>query len=256
MRGVGSVWFVLGLAAACGPVVNPPVDASDTTSDPTTSAPHGSTHGAVTTGPVGGTTGSTTAAPGSEVEVDEGVRLDLPIDMGPECLEEWPSGGCGIPSDRTTVTGTTPLGDFTTTRAVFGSWAGCGGVCEVDPNVIYVALLGESVLLEDLQPDAFNGPDETMILEIEGFNGGFEGPAGRPVVGLLAAHRDGVTDTIGGVEVVLDLLPTSQELSEPFDPQSAVVVTGSLAVDAPGWSVAGTFAARYCPDINAYVICE
>lgn len=247
----------LGLVAACGPVVSPPVGSSDTTAA-THDGPLDGPHGTTTTGPVGGTTGSTTATPGSEVDVDDGVRLDLPTDMGlpPECLEEWPNGGCGIPSDRTTVTGTTPLGDFTTTRAVFGSYAGCGSVCDVDPNVLYVALLGESVLLEDLEPDFFSGPDETMILEVDVSGGGFQGPVGRPVVGFLSAHRDGVTDVIGGVEVVVDLLPTSQELSEPFDPESAVVVTGSLAVDAPGWSVAGTFAARYCPDINAYVICE
>lgn len=253
MRGVGIVWLVPGLAVACGPVVNPPVASSDTTA-----ATHDGTHGAVSTGPVGGTTGTTTAAPGSEVAVDDGPRLDLPIDMGPdpECLEEWPNGGCGIPSNRTTVTGTTPLGELTTTRAVFGSWAGCGGVCDVDPNVLYVALLGESVLLEDLEPDGFSGPDESMFLELDVSGGGFQGPVGRPVVGLLSVHRDGVTDAIGGVEVVVDLLPTSQELAEPFDPENAVVVTGSLTVDAPGWSVAGTFAARYCPAINLYVICE
>jgi hypothetical protein len=112
------------------------------------------------------------------------------------------------------------------------------------------------VLLEDLEAGAFNGPDETMILELDMSGGGFQGPVGRPVVALLTAHREGVTDTVGGVEVLLDLLPTSQELAEPFDPASAVVVTGSFTVDEPGWSVGGTFEARYCPDINGYVICE
>lgn len=247
----------LGLVAACGPVVNPPVGSSDTTAA-THDGTHTGSHGTTTTGPVGGTTGSTTATPGSEVDVDDGVRLDLPTDMGvpPECLEEWPNGGCGIPSDRTTVTGTTPLGDFTTTRAVFGSWAGCGSVCDVDPNVALIVFLGESVLLEDLEPDAFSGPDETMTLELDLSGGGFEGPVGRPVQGRLTAHRDGVTDGTLDVEAVIDLLPTSEELADPLDPANAVVVTGSLAVDAPGWSVAGTFAARYCPDINGYVICE
>ena len=254
MRALRISWAGLGLVAACGPVVSPPVGSSDTTA-----ATHDDTHGAASTGP-GGTAGTTTttAVPGSEVDVDDGVRLDLPPDMGPdpECLQEWPSGGCGIPSDRTTVMGTTPLGDFTTTRAVFGSWAGCGGVCDVDPNVMMVVFLGESVLLEDLEPDAFSGPDETMILQLDLFDGGFEGPVGQPVQGRLLAHRDGVTDGTLEVEAVLDLLPTPQELADPFDPMNAVVVTGSIAAEEPGWSVAGTFAARYCPDINGYVICE
>jgi hypothetical protein len=241
---------VLGLVAACGPVVAPPGGSSD-----------GSTTVAVeegpppaSTGPVA-TSGSTTVVPSSEVEVDvddDGPRLDvLPPDVvvdPPDCPLEWPLQGCGMPSDQSTVAGTTPLGDFATARAVFGGDAGCGG-CDVGANVASIVLLGDSVSLDDID----GSTDETLVLW---FLDPFEGPVGEPVPAFLHAHRGGVTEQLDDVDVLLDLLPTAEELSEPFVPRTAVVVTGTLTAEAPGWSVAGTFAASYCPDLNSLAICE
>lgn len=51
-------------------------------------------------------------------------------------------------------------------------------------------------------------------------------------------------------------LPLPEELAEPFDPQTAVVVTGTIQSNEEGWDISGTFAATYCPDINIYYLCE
>jgi len=182
---------------------------------------------------------------------DDGPRLDLPPDVGdpPDCPLEWPPGGCGMPSMRSTVSGTTPLGDFETTRAVFGSYGGCGNICEVDANVLRFVLLGPEVPLDDLDTNT----DETLVID---FLDPFEGPVGAPFESFLYANRGGVTEQLDDAEVVVELLPTSEELADPFVPRDAVVVTGSVTADAPGWSVSGTFVASYCPDLNSFAICE
>lgn len=240
---------------ACGPLVELPSGTSDGSSTGTgTPAVEGgqpTTHGAATTS---GPPVTTTEADGPSV--DEGPRLDLPVhgDLGTDCVD-WPFGGCGMPSPRGVVEGTTPLGEFATTLAVFGSDAGCGGVCLVSANVLQIHLVADPALVPQLEPWSFL--DETLVIELDEWgSGGFQGPLGRPVQAKLYASRDGVTVQTNAAEVVMDDLPSGEELSDPFDPATAVVVTGTVVAQDAGWSVAGSFAASFCPDLDQYAICE
>jgi hypothetical protein len=249
-------WSIVGMvtvvAAGCGPVVAPPAGTAGPSSgpEPGSSTSGEATRGDASTGPVAGTSSSLGPA-----DTGDEPRLDLPPDVDPSCID-YAFMGCGMPSDRGAVTGTTPLGEFTTTRALFGAFAGCGGgSCEVLPNVATITLFDASVPIDEIDP--WGGTDETLVIILDGVEwGGFQGPAGEPVLGLLQANRGGVSDQTGQVEVVLDLVPSVEDLADPFDPATAVVVTGSVTVDVAGWSVTGTFAAPYCPDLNTFAICE
>jgi hypothetical protein len=232
---------ILVLVAACGPLEG---------------APGGTSSGSgltTSTGDTAAVEGTTMVAGVTTSGVDDGPWLDLPPDVGadPYC-NDWPSEGCGMPSARGTVMGTTPLGDFETTRAVFSSVASCG-VCS---NLYRIVLLGDSVAIEDLEPSG--STDETLMIEPS--RGLFDGPVGQPVGARLYASRGGAqrattVDEVA-VEMVIDVVPTDDELTGPFDPRAAVVVTGSVTAEGDGWSVTGTFAASYCPDLNAFPTCE
>jgi len=245
---VGLEVCVLGGALGCGPTA-PVGGESSSTEDGTTAAMSTTTStGTSAPSPTSGTTaGPSTTTEGADVGSD-----GLPPDVGLECEVDWATMGCGTPSPRGGVTAATPQGDFETTVAVFGGLSGCAGWCPgaLAPNVQRIVLAADPAVLEDLEP--FGQVDETLVLELDSF----QGPLGDPVPATLWASRDGVSTFSGAAEVVIDLLPTAEEVSEPFDPSQAVVVTGSVALEARGWSVQGTFAASYCPEINEYYICE
>jgi hypothetical protein len=248
----------LGLAA-CDPFPeNAGVVSSTSSGTGATTTSEGST-GSTSRGPVAETTegdgvtttGSTTNALDDGTSGTSGIPLDVNED--PECVD-WASFGCGIPGARGTVTGTTPLGDFDTPLAVFGSAGGCFGTCVLSPNIRAIYMAADLAVIEEL--DTAGWTDETLALEIEFGNDGFEGPTGQPVGGTLYASRDGVTEQTNAVEVVIDNLPTMDELDDEFDPFAAAVVTGTFAAEGDGWSVAGAFAASYCPEVNVIPICE
>lgn len=230
------------VVAACGPVVPPPVDTTSTSSGP---EPGATTSGDTTRGDPGSTT---VVPPSTTSDTGDEPRLDLPPDVNGTCQEEWATMGCGMPSDQGGVMATTPLGEFTTTRALFASLTGCSA-CDVFPNIYSITLFDASVPIDEIDPW---GTDETLVLYLDFF----EGPAGEPTLATLQANRGGVGDQVSPVEVIVDIIPTAQDLAVPFDPANAVVVTGSVTVMAPGWSVAGTFGASYCPDLNEFIICE
>lgn len=240
------------MAVACGPLVELPEGSSGGAS----SGAEEEGSGRVTTGPMGTTGRPATTREADTGAVDDGPRLDLPNDseVDPDCVD-WPFGGCTVPSPRGAVEGTTPLGEFATTLSVFGSDAGCGGVCWLGPNIIRLHLVADPALISELEPWSF--VDESLVIELDQWgSGGFEGPVGRVIVATLYANRDGVTVQTSTAEVVIDTLPSAEELSEPYDPRAAVVVTGTVTAQGDGWNVMGTFAASYCPDVNEYAICE
>jgi hypothetical protein len=249
----------LGLAA-CDPLGKDAgeVDPSGSSSEATATA---GTAESTSTGPSGASSqsdGISTTGGSTDALDDPGIRLDvngIPLDVNgnPDCVD-WASQGCGSPSVRGVVEGTTPLGAFTTTLAVFGGNAGCAGGCEVSPNIARIHLAADPAVIEQLDAGGFS--DETLVLELDLGEGAFEGPTGEPVGAILYANRDAMTVQTLEVEVVLDLLPTVQELDDRFDPDTAVVVTGSMAAEGDGWSVAGAFAASYCPNVNQSAICE
>lgn len=241
--------WVLGTGLGCGPTVkggdgSSSDGGSTTTAVGTTTLPGDTTPMTVTTA----TTVSGTTTEG----LDDGPRLDLPTDLPAEDCVDWATMGCSTPSPRGVVTAATPQGDFEATVAVFGGLIGCGGWCPgaLSSNIQRIVLAADAVVLEGLEP--FGAVDETLTIEFDAF----EGPLGVPVDARLGAHRDGVSTYVNGAQVVIDLLPTNEEVSDPFDPGMAVVVTGSVTLEAPGWSVAGTFGASYCPEMNEYYICE
>lgn len=251
MAAVGLVAGVAWGAIGCGPSVGETGDGAGTTGSTSTSADTTlAASASASTGPVGdGTT--TTAAPTTTGTPDDGPWLDVPPDLPGECTD-WATMGCGTPSPRAVVMGATPQGDFETTLAVFGGMIGCAGWCDgaLSSNIQRIVLAADPAVLEGLEP--FHLVDETLVIEFDVF----EGPLGVPVDAQLWANRDGMSSQGFGAQVVIDLLPTGEQLAEPFDPGTAVVVTGSVTLEAPGWSVAGTFAASYCPQINEYYICE
>ena len=236
------------LPAACLP---PPEDAGQvesTGSSGETSASSGT--GAVpTTGQVpgsssSGSSGGTTADDGTTLEGDTTEGELLP-DLPAECVD-WPFMGCGSTRTPTAVSGTTPLGDFDTTLAVFGGFV-CGACT---PNIDTITLAADPAVIEGLEPS--QDVDETLQIR---FSSSFKGPAGATVQAWLAATRGGVMEDVLA-DVTLDYVPTIAEMSKPFDPLDGVVVTGTIAAEGGGWSVAGTFAASYCPQMNLLVPCE
>ncbi|MCA9712237.1 MAG: hypothetical protein KDK70_40750, partial [Myxococcales bacterium] len=203
--GLGS--WLLGMGSGCGPTVQGDPSSDDGTSTPT-SGTTTSTEDVTTM-----TTSPTTTGPMTTTEgLDDGPRLDLPTDVGMEECVDWATMGCGIPGPRGVVTAMTPQGDFETTVAVFGGMIGCGGWCPgaLSPNLQRIVLASSPAMLQDLQP--FDLVDETLAIEFDVF----EGPLGVPVPARLWASRDGQSSSAEGAEVVMDLLPTAEEVSEPF----------------------------------------
>jgi hypothetical protein len=231
------------LFAACGPAQPNVGDESPTSSStgvaPTTEPGTESS----SNGSIGGTTvvESTTALDGATTVGDP------PPDLPAECVD-WAVRGCGSTRAVTAVSGTTPLGDFETTLAVFGGNMTCHQ-CELHPNIELLYLVADPAVIDELEP--YVPVDETLALHFSFF----DGPTGRQTAVQLEATRDGVTEETYA-DVVIDTVPTVEELSEPFDPLEAVVVTGTLTSEGNGWSVAGTFAASYCPAVNVAWPCD
>lgn len=240
--GMGSRWSMSLVLAiiACGPSVGE----GEGDGGGTTSSAMGSTGRPGVTSTTGGMGEVSTGGDST------GPRLDLPPDVGGPGCPTWPAMGCGTPTARTSVGGTTPLGDYATSYAVFGSDAGCG-LC-VWPNIVRFVLAADPTVLQDLEP--WSEPDETLVLQFE--FGGFEGPPGAELNVVAIASRGGSSvQTFDGL-ITIDGVPTEEELAGPFDPMSAVVITGSVSVVGDGWDVSGPFSAVYCPDANQYAICE
>lgn len=83
----------------------------------------------------------------------------------------------------------------------------------------------------------------------------FEGPVGAEIEGSLVMHRDGEQATTQAIFVIHEL-PPAEMLGEPFDPTAPAMISGTLYTVEDGWSLHGDFVATYCPQANAYAICE
>jgi hypothetical protein len=232
------------LLAACGPAQPSTGDESSSSGTgpaPTTEPGAGSSSS--------GSIGGTTVVDGTTM-LDDAISVgspDVPPDLPSECVD-WALRGCGSTRARTAVSGTTPLGDFATTVAVFGGNMTCHQ-CELFPNIELLYLVADPAVIDELEP--YEHVDETLVLHFSFF----DGPTGRQTGVQLEAARDGVrAETYA--DVVIDYVPTVEELMDPYDPLDAVVVTGTLTAEGNGWSMAGTFAASYCPAVNVAWPCD
>lgn len=85
----------------------------------------------------------------------------------------------------------------------------------------------------------------------------FTGPLGETVAnGNLEAYRGGSFVQTSEAMFSINEIPIADELAEPFDPDAAVTIAGTLEVDTDGWFVSLEFEAAYCPDMNRSAICE
>jgi hypothetical protein len=243
--------LMLAAACGCGPEVaggeaeGGSDEASTTTSGSATTSGTtsvGTTASTVTTATV------TTAADSGPAET--GMVLDLPPGDTDSCLE-WAYEGCAFeaPPDAT-VAGTTPLGEFDTPYAFFGAYTRCGDC--VETNVGAVTLVADPMGVADLNGGGIPGDGLVLVFDWNGFTG----PLGTPVAGEVFAARNGQEEMIGDAALVLDALPDPAALAVPYSSANAVIVNGSVDLEAPGWSLHGDFGARYCPQLNFYAICE
>ena len=83
-----------------------------------------------------------------------------------------------------------------------------------------------------------------------------EEPAGEPSDGEIWAFRAGEEVNVFGATFIFDTIPEVANLAEPYDAAAPPMLTGSLMIDTPEWSVQGTFTAFYSPDHNGFPICE
>jgi hypothetical protein len=158
----------------------------------------------------------------------------------------WASEGCAdLPAPNAEVVGDTPLGTFDTSYAVFAS-EGCFGSCVETTNVGRVVLVDSPV---DVPEDAT--PEEGIV--VEAFV--YDRLEDEPVEAFVTVVRDGESAGEWGV-MHIPVLPDPSEIADPFDPATAAFVQGSFAVDAPGWSLRGTFEAAYCPALNLLAVCD
>lgn len=252
----GNIGARLGLSVVvgatgigCGPGINPSGGEGTAGSS---AAASGSTLGASASAATSSPAASTSTGPALDSSTG-GTGRDVPGDStGPVCYD-YATMGCGALTPGPLVEGETPLGPVTLDLAVFASFSGCAG-CGIDANINDVVLAARPKVIDAVEPGDGSPPSGTLILEGLG-GGGFEGPTGRPVFAMALLALD---DSLASApaSVVFDAIPTSAELSEPFDPRTAVVIGGSFEIDDPQWDLAGDFMAVYCPRLNQGLICE
>lgn len=250
-------WMALAcVCAGCSPLVTDEgeggADTGATSTSPSTTSP--STTSPTTTATTAADTA--TAADGAEVDVDDGSfdtgeKLDFGgvVDTG-ECEYYWASQQCALVDEPNAFgSAITPLGEIGVSYAYFVSQTGCGGC--VDANVAAIYLLPAPAFELGSGP-----PDNSIVLDIA-FGDGFYGPFGEPqeAAGIYAYLAGDGADT-NGATFVLDGLPGNEQLAEPFDPNDAAIIGGTIDLEADGWSVHVSFDARYCPEANYFYICE
>jgi hypothetical protein len=146
-----------------------------------------------------------------------------------ECDEDW--GDCMEPHLENGLLAQTPVGEFELPVAMFGSSFSCLS-CPVWP----VASLHMPTDPTTWDQNALD------FLHVE-LN---ETPeAGVPSAARLLARR-GTDFASTDATVTFDALPTFDQILTPEDPQVPASVTGTVHVEASGWSVSGTFTATYC----------
>lgn len=253
-----SRWLVVAVVCAgCSPLVDDEgeggADTGATSTSPTSTATPTTT--AVST--TASTAVDSTAADGAEVDVDDGSTFDTgekldfggAVDTG-ECEYYWATQQCAV-VDQPNAFGSaiTPLGEIEVSYAYFVSQTGCIGC--VDANVAAIYLLSAPAFELGSGP-----PDNSIVLDIA-FGDGFYGPFGEPqnASGIYAYLGGDGADT-NNPTFVLDGLPGAEQLAEPFDPDDAAIIGGTIDLEADGWSVHVSFDSRYCPEANYYYICE
>ncbi len=229
--------------AACGPVVG----TSDGGNQNGSADDTGGTSAATLTS-------TTTAVPSTSTSMgwDTGaIKLDARADSGDPCAA-WASSGCAaLPSPNADVMGSPPPGIPTPSYAVFSSDTGCG-FC-VLPNIAQIYLVADPAELA-----AANGGvpiNEGFVLHLASDFGGFGGPVDQDVAGSITAYSNG-EQFQAPATFFIENFPTESDLAEPFMPEAPSIVRGRFAVDHPDWSLAGSFNAAYCPQLNLVAICE
>lgn len=249
-------WMVVACACAgCGPLVSDEGDGSasngaGTSTSPTTTMTTSMTStvsSAVESGPIDS----------GEVDVDDGSSFDTgaKLDFGGvmdtgECEYYWASQGCAELSEFNAFgSAETPVGGIGVQYAYFVSQTGCGGCVDANVAAIYITPSPTENLDYSMLQDG-------LILDIA-LSDPFYGPFGEPqVANRIAAFLDGDGAETFGATFVLEALPGTQQLADPFDPNDAAIVSGTIDYDADGWSVHLSFDARYCPAANFSYICE
>jgi len=240
------------LLMACGPSVGGDSSGDGSgTSSPATSTGMAS---ATTATPPADGTASTTIGPGTTSTSTGSTGDPIPDVPGvdtSDCRSLWVSQGCVSPEAKTAIMATTPLGGFSLNHAAFGADMGCG-YCVNSPNIYSLVFAADTDPFSGLTPGL--GVDETLTVQL--IFAPFEGPLGRSVMAEMTANRDGISEQTTEALVTFHGFPTAEELGEPYEPDNAVTVAGSVTVDTEGWTVQGDFVATYCPDINQLHLCE
>jgi hypothetical protein len=160
-----------------------------------------------------------------------------PASPSDACTTVSVSECAAVARDTSHVIGETPIGNMRPDYAFFGANRSCEN-CLVPTNVFSVVMV--------LDPDDLAlVPADGLVIEL----GGFVGPAGAEIDGIINAYIGGTT--IGGAaSVELESLPDAGALAAPFDPESPPIVRGNFRANDGDWATAGNFVAVYCPSLN------
>ena len=248
--GCGSVMLIAVAIVGCGPKVGTDDSAGgngsgrDTQAAPESTSAMSSSGDAVTSGEGGAST--------SVGNREDMPKFDISLETtGPDDCQPWALEGCSIEAPGfSLVHGGTPLGEIPPEPqyAFFsgGTWCEyCIGTIRLD-RFFFVSDPG-------LMKDVHHGQLLPDGLELD--LGVFEAPVGEEIEGSLVFRRDGEEATTQAIFVVHEL-PPAEMLGEPFDPTAPAMISGTLYTVEDGWSLHGDFAATYCPQANAYAICE
>lgn len=239
----------------CAPLVNDEGEGGASASDATSTS---ATTTASTT--AASTTPTTVAESGpidsGEVDVDDGSfdtgeKLDFGgvLDTG-ECEYYWATQLCAIvEAPNAFGSAITPVGEIGVSYAYFVAQTGCGGC--VDANIAAVYILPAPAFELGSGP-----PDDSVLLDFS-LGDPYIGPFGEAQMnGMVTAFMAGQGVAAREATFVLDSLPSNEQLAEPFDPNNAAIVGGTLDLEGEGWSVHVSFDSRYCPEANQSYICE
>jgi hypothetical protein len=195
------------------------------------------------------TTGVSTVGPSDDTTGGPPFLPDWGLQVGTTGgCPHWTLDGCAdLVRSNALVLGDTPLGGFQTLYAVFASEAYCEQ-CVETPNVTRIVLVGSPA---ELPESGVGDPDDGLVIDLSVY----EGPDNTTIDVLVTAYRDGAEQWESGTAHILGL-PDADDLAHPFDPSDPHVVSGSITVEAPDWSLTGNFDAAYCPALNTFAICE
>jgi hypothetical protein len=242
----------LAVLSAVGAACSPSTERIGVQSSSSTSSDGGGSNDTTTTadGPTSTSAIASSSGAADDAETTTGsTSTGVPADdTSADCLL-WPSGSPSAPPQASAILASTPLGDFDLGYAFFSAYGTCDECVVESVGDLFFSADPASAEM------SWSGESDGLRLSLS-HDGGFEGPVGEPSDGELWAFRDGEGVNVLGVTFVLDAIPQVDDLAEPYDAAAPPLITGNLMIEAPDWSVQGTFTAFYTPDHNGFPVCE